>query len=150
PVAGLKFLKNRPNIPDLMRWEPAFSGIAKSMEFGFTTGPVMFQRIGVPQRHGQYLTLWKRDRKGLWKITAHGISENYGKGNDVQGEYLPNAIFIEPDSAGYLKHRSQVRLNQRKDVVESNERLFATVLKTDNPLAFLEFLAADVRFYFPW
>lgn len=150
PVAGIKFLKNRPNIPDLMRWEPAFSGIAKSMEFGFTTGPVMFQRVGVPQRHGQYLTLWKRDRKGLWKITAHGISENYGQGTDAQDEYLPNAIFIEPDSAGYLKHRSQVRLNQRKDVVESNERLFATVLKTDNPLAFLEFLAADVRFYFPW
>lgn len=150
PVEGLKFLKNRPNIPDIMRWEPSFSGIAKSMEFGFTTGPLIFQRVGAPRRHGQYLTVWKRDRKGLWKISAHAISENYGQPTAAEEDYLPNAIFIEPDSSGYLKHRSQVRLNQRKDVVESNDRLFATVLKTDNPLAFLEFLAEDVRFYFPW
>ncbi len=150
PVAGLKFLKNRPNIPDVMNWEPAFSGIAKSMEFGFTTGPVSFQRVGAPRRHGEYLTIWKRDRKGLWKISVHAISENYGQHNPDTEEYLPNAVFIEPDSSGYLKHRSQVRLNQRKDVVESNDRLFATVLKSDNALAFLEFLADDVRFYFPW
>jgi len=150
PVQGLKHMKNRPNVPDLMHWNPSFSGIAKSMEFGFTTGPVTFQRIGAPKRNGQYLTVWKRDRKGLWKISAHAISENYGNSKTTEEEYLPNAIFIEPDSSGYLKHRSQVRLNQRKDVVESNDRLFATILKTDNTLAFLEFLADDVRFYFPW
>lgn len=152
PVEGLKYMKNRPNIPDLMYWEPTFAGIAKSMELGFTTGPVAFQRIGVPQRHGEYLTIWKRDRKGEWKISVHATVEHYG--NERHQALLSDAIhgskFIEPDSSGYLKHRSQVRLNQRKDVVSSNDRLFSTVLKSDNQYAFQEFLADDVRFFFPW
>ncbi len=150
PVNGLKYLKNRPNISDVMRWDPSFSGIAKSMELGFTTGHMTFQRVGAPERNGQYLTIWKRDHKGRWKIATHGVSENYGNHSKQIDESLPNALFLEPDSADYLKHRSQVRLNQRKDVVHSNERLFATVLKSNNQLAFLEFLSPEVRFYFPW
>lgn len=150
PVNGLKHMRNRPNIADVMRWEPSFSGIGKSMEFGFTTGPIEFQRVGSPLRHGEYLTIWKRDRKGEWKILVRGVSEHYGRKNTPVEAYLPNAEFIEPDSLGYLKHRSQVRLNQRKDVVSSNDRLFATVLRTDNEYAFSEFLADDVRLIFPW
>lgn len=150
PVGGLKYMKNRPNIADVMQWDPEFSGIAKSMELGFTTGHMSFQRVGAPKRHGQYLTIWKRDNKGIWKIALHGVSENYGQREFIPDESMPNNLFIEPDSLGYLKHKSQVRLNQRKDVVESNERLFATVLKSDNALAFLEFLDPEVRFYFPW
>lgn len=152
PVNGLKHLRNRPNIPDVMRWEPHFSGIAKSMELGFTTGPVSFQRIGAPQRHGNYLNIWKRDRKGVWKISLHAIVEHYGNTHNqaLFKRDVPRTKFIEPDSSGYLKHRSQVRLNQRKDVVASNDRLFATVLRTDNPFAFGEFLSDSVRFFFPW
>jgi len=152
PVNGLQHMKNRPNVPDLMRWEPVFSGISKSMELGFTLGPVAFQRIGVPERHGEYLTIWKRDRKGQWKISLHAIVEHYGnEQNKLLLEHgTPRSTFIEPDSSGYLKHRSQVRLNQRKDVVSSNDRLFSTVLSSDNQYAFQEFLADDVRFFFPW
>lgn len=150
PVNGLKYMKNRPNIPDVMRWEPEFSGIGKSMEFGFTMGPVEFQRVGSPLRHGEYLTIWKRDRKGEWKILVRGVSENYGRKETAQEEYLPNAEFIEPDSLGFLRHRSQVRLNQRKEVVSSNEKLFSTILRSDNRIAFEEFFADDVRLIFPW
>lgn len=150
PVEGLRHMKNRPNIADVMRWEPSFSGIGKSMEFGFTTGALEFQRVGSPVRHGEYLTIWKRDRKGDWKILARGVSENYGRKNPIVDESLPNAEFIEPDSMGYLKHRSQVRLDQRKDVVASNEQLFATILRSDNWIAFEEFLADDVWLIYPW
>jgi|SRR5690554_715302 len=150
PVEGLRHMKNRPNIADVMRWEPSFSGIGKSMEFGFTTGALEFQRVGSPVRHGEYLTIWKRDRKGDWKILVRGVSENYGRKNQIVDDALPNAAFIEPDSLGYLRHRSQVRLNQRKDVVASNEQLFATILRSDNAVAFDEFLADDVWLIFPW
>lgn len=150
PVEGLRHMKNRPNIADVMRWEPSFSGIGKSMEFGFTTGALEFQRVGSPVRHGEYLTIWKRDRKGDWKILVRGVSENYGRKSQIVDENLPNAEFIEPDSMGYLKHRSQVRLNQRKEVVASNEQLFATILRSDNWVAFEEFLAEDVWLIYPW
>ena len=150
PVNGLRHMKNRPNIADVMDWQTVFSGIGKSMEFGFTTGPINFQRVGSPLRHGEYLTIWKRDRKGEWKILLRGVTEHYGRIYTPVAEHLPNAEFIEPDSLGFLKHRSQVRLNQRNEVVASNERLFATVLRSDNRLAFEEFLADDVRLIYPW
>lgn len=152
PVNGLDFLKNRPNISDLMEWEPAFSGISKSMELGFTVGPINFQRVGSPKRYGEYLTIWKRDRKGEWKIALRGIVENYGNqfNKNPQAVHIVDQSFIEPDSAGYYKQRSQARLNQRTDIVISNDRLFATVLRSDNKFAFQEFFTEDVRFYFPW
>lgn len=145
PVNGVDFLKNRPNIPDLMRWEPSFAGIAKSMELGFTTGRIDFQRIGAPQRHGEYLIIWKRNNKGEWKIQARAVMNHYGKPDS-----RPALAFVEPDSTDYLRQRSQARLQQRTDIIASNDKLFATVLRSDNQIAFKEFLTEDVRFYFPW
>lgn len=152
PVNGLTFLKNRPNIPDLMTWEPAFSGISKSMELGFTVGPINFQRVGSPRRYGEYITIWKRDRKGEWKIALRGIVENYGNtaNKNPEAVHVIDQSFIEPDSVAYYKQRSQARLNQRTDIVSSNDRLFATVLRSDNRYAYQEFLTEDARFYFPW
>lgn len=145
PVEALPYMKNRPNFPDLQSWEPNFAGISKSMEWGFTLGGIEFQRIGAPKRHGEYLTIWKRNNKGEWKIQLRAIAENYGK--EV---VTPNLIFIEPDSADYFKQRSQVRLDQRKDVITNNDKLFATVLRSKNELAFQEFYAENVRVILPW
>ncbi len=145
PVEALSFLKNRPNVPDRMHWEPHFAGIAKSMELGFTTGTVDFQRVGSPKRYGEYLSVWMRNNKGEWKLRLRAIVEHYGKSSGPR-----TLSFIEPDSAAYFKQRSQARLRQRTDIISSNDQLFSTVLRSDNHVAYKEFLAEDVRFYFPW
>lgn len=46
-------------------WRPAFAGIARSGDFGFTTGP--FQIRGREGVVGHYFTVWRREPGGSWK-----------------------------------------------------------------------------------
>lgn len=144
PVNAINYLNNRPNIPDVMTWRPNFALVSKSLDWGVTSGPMEFQKMGAIKRHGQYLTVWRRDRKGDWKIHLRAEVENFGKGP------ASDLVYYEPDDSWYLKHRSKVRLQQREEVVTQSDELFSTVLKADNEAAFNEFLAEDVRYYYPW
>ena len=46
-------------------WRPAYAGIARSGDFGFTTGP--FQIRGREGIIGHYFTVWRRQPDGGWK-----------------------------------------------------------------------------------
>lgn len=143
-VNAFNYLNNRPNIADVMSWDPNFALVSKSLEWGVTSGKMEFQKVGAVKRHGQYLTIWKRGKKGAWKVDLRAEVENFGKNEAKELTYL------EPDNSWYLKHRSQVRLKQREDIVFSTDQLFSTVLKSDNQAGYKEFLAEDARFYYPW
>jgi ketosteroid isomerase-like protein len=46
-------------------WRPAYAGISRSGDFGFTTGPFQFRgRDGII---GHYFTVWRRQPDGSWK-----------------------------------------------------------------------------------
>lgn len=143
-VNAFNYLNNRPNIPDVLTWEPNFALVSKSLEWGVTSGKMEFQKVGAIKRYGQYLTIWKRGKKGDWKVELRAEVENFGKNK------AKDMWYHEPDDSWYLKHRSKVRLQQREDVVMSTDKLFSTVLKANNETAYSEFLADDVRFYYPW
>jgi ketosteroid isomerase-like protein len=46
-------------------WRPAYAGISRSGDFGFTTGP--FQMRGRAGIVGHYFTVWRRQPDGAWK-----------------------------------------------------------------------------------
>lgn len=144
PVDALEYLSNRPNIPDVMTWRPTFAAISKSMEWGVTAGTLSFQRIGAIKRYGEYLTVWRRDRKGNWKINLRAQVEHKG------GNTEPDLRYVEPDDADYTRFKTKERIQQRKEIVMNNDQLLSTVLKTDAAIAYGEFLAEDARLYFPW
>ncbi|WP_159638461.1 DUF4440 domain-containing protein [Sphingobacterium composti Ten et al. 2007 non Yoo et al. 2007] len=143
-VNAFNYLNNRPNIPDVMTWEPNFALVSKSLEFGVTSGSLEFQKVGAIKRFGQYLIIWKRDKKGVWKVDMRAEVENYGKAA------AKDLMYQEPDDSWYLKHRSQVRLKQREDIVLSTDQLFSTISKSNTEAAYNEFMADEVRFYYPW
>ncbi|MFB2120591.1 MULTISPECIES: DUF4440 domain-containing protein [Parapedobacter] len=144
PIDALEYLNSRPNIPDVMTWRPTFAAIAKSMEFGVTAGTLSFQRIGAIKRYGEYVTVWRRDRKGNWKIDLRAQIEHHG------GNEEPDLHYVEPDNKDYTRFKTKERIQQRKEIVTSNDQLLSTVLKTDAAIAYGEFLAEDARLYFPW
>ncbi len=144
PTGALEYLSNRPNIPDVMTWKPAFAAVSKSMEWGVTVGPLSFQRVGAVKRYGEYLTVWRRDRKGVWKIDLRAQIEHHG------GNHEPELRYIEPDDKDYTRFKTKERIQQRKEIVLSNDQLLSAVLKSNAEVAYGEFLADDARFYFPW
>ena len=46
-------------------WWPAFAGIARSGDIGFTTGPASFDEARTPRIY--YFTIWRRQADGSWK-----------------------------------------------------------------------------------
>lgn len=51
-------------------WWPAFAGIARSGDLGFTTGPVSLDLARTPRGH--YFTVWRRQGDGSWKWIYDG------------------------------------------------------------------------------
>jgi len=143
PTNAKIYLKNKPNVPDVMQWKPAYAKVAKSDEWGFTTGAVTWQKVGFQKKYGEYLCLWKRDRKGDWKIAYRAISEH------DKPKKTTNIVFESPANNKYRKSRSKARLKQREDIILSTDQLFSTILKADNHTAFKEFLTTDARIYLP-
>ena len=144
PVNAINYLDNRPNLPDVLTWEPNLVLVSRSLDWGVTSGPLQFQKVGAVKRNGQYLTVWRRDKKGNWKIHLRAEVENHGKKKSTGLEYY------EPDNKPFLKHRSVKRLEQREEVVFQTDELFSNILKADTKTGYSEFLAEDARYYFPW
>jgi ketosteroid isomerase-like protein len=53
-----------------LQWWPAWAGIARSGDFGFTTGPFVFGDSD--QVRGHYFTVWRRQPDGSWKWIFDG------------------------------------------------------------------------------
>lgn len=53
-----------------LAWWPAFAGISRSGDFGFTTGAVSFDEARTPRGH--YFTVWRRQSDGSWKWIYDG------------------------------------------------------------------------------
>jgi len=51
-------------------WWPAWAGISRAGDFGFTTGPVSFDAQRTPRGH--YFTVWRRQPDGSWKWIYDG------------------------------------------------------------------------------
>ena len=46
-------------------WRPAYAGVSRGGDFGFTTGPFLLRgREGIV---GHYFTVWRREQDGSWK-----------------------------------------------------------------------------------
>lgn len=142
PEKALHYLKNLPNIPDSMSWKPVMAKIAKSNEWGFTSGRFVSKNTGMQEKYGEYLSIWKRDRKGRWKI-AFRAEINHPKASHEEG-----IAFVNPENQKFVLQRSKSRLEQRKDIITSTDRLMGTVLRADNKLGYEEFLAEDARLLF--
>lgn len=143
PTNALSYLNGKPKLPDVITWKPIYAKVSKSNEWGFTTGPIHWQSVGYSKKFGEYLCLWKRDRKGEWKIAYRAISEHGQPTGDV------NTIFESPINNKFRKLRSKARIKQREDIIFSTDQLFSTILKADNLTAFNEFLAEGARTYIP-
>lgn len=74
PVSATARLRSRPARPFSeyeLRWEPRTGDVAASGDFGWLTGPSTFidhtSPTATPQ-HGNYLSVWRRQSGGPWRV----------------------------------------------------------------------------------
>ncbi len=74
PVIARDGLLNRPSVPfadEQLTWEPRLGDISASGELGWLTGPAAFVAAKSPDptpRHMNYLSVWKRQPDGAWRV----------------------------------------------------------------------------------
>jgi ketosteroid isomerase-like protein len=53
-----------------LEWKPAQAGVARSHDFGYTTGPYTAWNTAQPdrQRHGVFFSVWQRNAAGRWQV----------------------------------------------------------------------------------
>jgi len=74
PVPGREFVEARPSPPVELTWWPVYAEVAASGDLGYTTGPYVLRDTGPGQggetQHGYYVTVWRRQADGAWKVVA--------------------------------------------------------------------------------
>ncbi|HEX4944231.1 MAG TPA: nuclear transport factor 2 family protein [Usitatibacteraceae bacterium] len=78
PVNGPSFVAAHADPPIILDWRPVFVEVAASGEMGLSTGPCKItsrKDPSAPPRHGQFVSLWKREPGGPWRVRVDlGIS----------------------------------------------------------------------------
>jgi ketosteroid isomerase-like protein len=75
---GKQYSKERKPSPVVLKWEPEFMDISESRSFGISTGPWEAQEYRpntAPVATGYFLTVWKKQSDGIWKVILDGGSE---------------------------------------------------------------------------
>ncbi len=71
PVNGLEFYKKRERKPGILSWEPEYTEISSTNDFGYTTGPWKFYANSLednPVARGHFITVWHLNNNGEWKF----------------------------------------------------------------------------------
>jgi len=102
PVDGREaFGKESAEAPFVLDWRPVHVEVAASGEMGLSTGPWTLKGKAdpkAPARHGQFVSLWKRDGAGQWKLAIDlGIGH---PGEDLAAESLAARQWAADPAAG--------------------------------------------------
>lgn len=143
-VPARKFYKKLRNDSTYLSWSPGFARISRGGDWGFTSGPNIARssKESFQTRYGQYLSVWKKNKKGVWKLAINaGISHS-------APQTEPKLDFFTNDGK-FFRQRSTVRQQQRADIVVSTDKLFNLSLKALSIEAYHEFANNDIHILFP-
>jgi len=148
-VNGKKWMNDHPVPPTekkpLLAWQPAFAGMAKSGDLGFTTGPWEFKadiKDPKPAGYGHFVTLWKKQADGSWKFVIDlGVSHEQTGG--------PQNLW-KVDGTGKPEVVKAVDVAKTTQDLILRDRAFSDDgLKQGLVNAFRAYAAEDVRLYIP-
>ena len=143
---GKQVSKERKASPIVLKWEPEFMDISASRDFGISTGPweVQEYRPNTPPLFtGYFLTVWKRQPDGIWKVILDGGSTtpplkdklhsfSYPEGAD---KAAPNPPVMKPEIL-------------RKELFDRETQVLTEWKKSPFPSTYSSFLEPQARMQF--
>lgn len=140
---GKQYSKDRKASPVVLKWEPEYMDISDSRDFGISTGPWEAQEyrpFTAPLATGYFLTVWKKQSDGIWRVILDGGSETPAVLNSKHSFSFPAGADKSVKNSPVL---NQELLN--KELYE-RERQFVTIWeKAPLPSSYNSFLAAGAR-----
>lgn len=138
PVNAKKLYEGRKPGPGWLDWQPCFSDIAASNDFGYNTGPWKFHRDQNSDAiaYGYFVSVWKKQADGTWKLAFDG------------GISTP-----KPESLPALKV-STIKTKKKKeskgtfnDMLLELEKNFIAALSNNRESTYQQYLSQEARVY---
>ena len=147
-VNGKKWMTEHPVPPSdkrpLLAWQPAFAGMARSGDLGFTTGPWESKpdiNDEKPSAYGHFVTVWKKQPDGSWKFVVDlGISHPQSGG--------PQTLWKPEDKTITPKGQITVGVDaERKALLKKDRAYSEDSLNTGFVNAFRLYASPHIRVY---
>jgi hypothetical protein len=120
-------------------WKPAQAGVARSRDFGYTTGPYAAWNAARPsdKRHGAFFSVWQRNAAGRWQVILDaGISTPAGV------DFVPLGASPRPRFHGKSNTASE-----RRWLLAQEANGFGSDAAGITPTRYAQLLADDVRLH---
>jgi len=140
---GKQYSKERKASPVVLKWEPEFMDISDSRDFGISTGPWEAQEYRpntTPIATGYFLTVWKKQSDGTWRVILDGGSETPVSANNKHGFSFPSGADKQVKDFPVLNN---ALLN--KELFDREKQFLSVWEKTPLPSSYISFLQQDAR-----
>jgi ketosteroid isomerase-like protein len=142
PLNGKEVWTKRPETGLDLIWEPTFAAIARSGDFGYTTGPAKWRANKKEEKflgYGQFISIWKKQKDGSWKVALDCGIEN----PEPTGTPEPLKVFV-PDNSQQVKSADSGR--KELSLPEAHGKFIASA-KASSVDAVLGVAAEELRVY---
>jgi ketosteroid isomerase-like protein len=141
---SLEYLKQRKPAAIVLKWEPEYMDISESRDFGISTGPWEMQEFRPntsPLSTGYFLTVWKKQEDGIWKVILDaGCSTPAKTGNTHKFQFPAGS-----DKAVNNPEIINTGIEEKKILAEEQE-LSNVCCKDQLSTVFIDFLSEGARF----
>ena len=140
PVNGKEAWGKRPETGLDLVWEPTFAVIARSADFGYDTGPAKWRANKKEEKftgHGQFISIWKKQKDGLWKVALDCGIEN----PEPTGKPETLRTIVPADA------KAPADLNAAQKSRWDAQQKFAEAAKSDLAAATMASGAEEIRVY---
>jgi ketosteroid isomerase-like protein len=134
---GKDYLNGQQPNESWLLWDPVYSAIAASGDFGFNTGPWEFRAKRSDEKavaYGQFVTVWKKV-DGEWKAAIDiGVSHDTPAEKEIWRASSVKSVAAKP-------------LSNNRDFIMTLERKFQAEMAQKNAGAYKQFLSSEARLY---
>ena len=141
PVNGKDAWEKRPETSLDLVWEPTFAAIARSADFGYTTGPAKWKakrQDEKPLGYGHFVSIWRKQKDGSWKVALDCGIENpapVGKPDLLR-------LFVPDETSN-----DKIDLDVRRSALQGVQQKFLDMAKINSADAALGVAAEAIRVY---
>jgi ketosteroid isomerase-like protein len=135
PVPGRALYLGKPDPGTQLRWRPDLAHVSGGGDFGWSSGPWMLGTgwaTGRPGATGHYLTVWRREAAGQWRVVLDGAAPYPIEENEKSTHLAVTPRLREPGGG-------------RGKRADCAAEFFALWRKDGRAEALEEFVAKDVR-----
>lgn len=142
PVNLISYYQNSVANTDLLNWQIATALIAKSGDFGITTGPyVVSKKETADLLYGNYINVWRSNLQKKWKLILHANIPC------PKLNLVGKTKIVVPFDGKYSRLLGPKKIKMREDIVFSTDELLGKALKLSGNKNLAEFYSTNVAFY---